>query len=99
MTGTLAGLLARLHQQRRSGYPLNLQARYARYWQTSDPAHTGLAEATQAVFAPASADGPAADSDVSDQLFRRHPISYSDIFRSPIPVIFDHVFAHLLTRV
>lgn len=37
-TGTLAGLLARLHQQRRSGYPLNLQARYARYWQTSDPA-------------------------------------------------------------
>ena len=40
-----------------------------------------------------------ADSDVSDQLFRRHPISYSDIFRSPIPVIFDHVFAHLLTRV
>ncbi|MFT4466120.1 MAG: hypothetical protein ACMX3H_18000 [Sodalis sp. (in: enterobacteria)] len=40
----------------------------------------------------------AADSDVSDHLFRRHPISYSDIFRSPIPVIFDHVFAHLLTR-
>ncbi|MFT4465272.1 MAG: tail fiber assembly protein [Sodalis sp. (in: enterobacteria)] len=39
-----------------------------------------------------------ANSDVSDHLFRRHPISYSDIFRSPIPVIFDHVFAHLLTR-
>ncbi|MFT4466113.1 MAG: hypothetical protein ACMX3H_17930 [Sodalis sp. (in: enterobacteria)] len=45
-----------------------------------------------------SLDGAFADSDVSDHLFRRHPISYSDIFRSPIPVIFDHVFAHLLTR-
>lgn len=38
VTGTLAATLARLHQRRRSGYPLNLQARYTRYWQSSDPA-------------------------------------------------------------
>ncbi|WMQ73667.1 MAG: hypothetical protein GPOALKHO_000685 [Sodalis sp.] len=36
-TDTLAGLLlTRLHQQRRSGYSLNLPARY---WQTSDQSH------------------------------------------------------------
>ncbi|MCX2460036.1 plasmid SOS inhibition protein A [Citrobacter freundii complex sp. 2022EL-00972] len=38
------------------------------------------------------------DSDVSDQRFRRYPISDSDIFRSPIPVISDHPLAHLLAR-
>ncbi|BAE74346.1 Thiamine kinase [Sodalis glossinidius str. 'morsitans'] len=36
--GTLAATLAALHQRRRSGYPLDLPARYARYWQSSDPA-------------------------------------------------------------
>ncbi|WP_457920935.1 phosphotransferase [Sodalis endosymbiont of Henestaris halophilus] len=35
--GTIAAILARLHQHRCSGYPLNLQTRYARYWQASDP--------------------------------------------------------------
>lgn len=37
-TGTLSASLARLHQRECSGYPLNLQAHYARYWQISDPA-------------------------------------------------------------
>lgn len=36
--GTLAATLATLHQHRLSGYPLDLQARYARYWHSSDPA-------------------------------------------------------------
>ena len=36
------------------------------------------------------------DSDMFDHRFRRYPISDSDIFRSPIPVISDHPLAHLL---
>ncbi|AFP85184.1 phosphotransferase [secondary endosymbiont of Ctenarytaina eucalypti] len=36
-TGALAGMLARLHQRQRSGYPLNLQALYEHYWVSSDP--------------------------------------------------------------
>ncbi len=36
--GQLAALLAQLHRGPRHGYPIALRARYAAYWQASDPA-------------------------------------------------------------